>query len=634
MGDQPWIAVIQNMTLILSLVWLISRFDQRFVSRKMKRRNTAIGACFGLVGLIGMLLPVTISDGVILDGKAAIVVLSALFTGWRGMLVTAAILLAGRYALGGTGMEAGLLQVAGATVIGTAFRYIENRLFPNVFQKRRFAAFHSLLIGLCISSLVLMTVFVLPPHIQTSILRQYSLYILFIYPVLIYISRWMIQEELDRIALQQHLHRLAYTDSETHLPNRAGFQSLVDLALAEAEQHDKWAIVKVQVEPYQNWIHMLQPGEGERLMLSITDCLREDLPEQGRLARTGELEFSLLIPCFSKQEVYQHARRLEERFEQGITLGPYRFYLAHRIGIALYPEHGRRTQELCAHAEIAVSKYKESHSNRIVFFHEDIQAELRRRLEIEQWIRDAMKQQRFYLMYQPQVDLNTQLLVGFEALIRWDGYQDDFFTVSELIEVSEETGLIVGMGEWILRRSCELHHHLYEQTGHRYVISVNLSAIQLKHPEFMNMIETVIQEVGIEPSCLNVEITENILIHSVEEVRKILRRLHRLGICISLDDFGKGYSSLMYLKELPIQFIKLDKSFIQKLPSAATEACIVEAVLRLAHQLGLKVVAEGLEKAEQYQYLRQLGCDIGQGYYFSAPLDHAQLLAYIQQERT
>jgi EAL domain-containing protein (putative c-di-GMP-specific phosphodiesterase class I) len=294
------------------------------------------------------------------------------------------------------------------------------------------------------------------------------------------------------------------------------------------------------------------------------------------------------------------------------------------IGVSLYPDDGENADTLLKHADSAMYRAKEKGRNNFQFFTAELNALITQRLELENKLRRALERQQFTLLYQPRIDMQTRQVVGAEALIRWQVSEHEIVPPSRFIPIAEETGLIAPIGKWVLRTACEQNKAWQDAGFEPFVISVNVSARQFRQDSFVQVVAEILQQTGLEARYLEIELTESAVMHDAEQFIAMLDELNDLGVQISLDDVGTGYSSLSYLKRLPVDRLKVDRSFVQDIATDADDATIVRTIIALGHNLGLKVVAEGVETEQQLEFLRINQCDELQGYYFAMPMPVAE----------
>jgi EAL domain-containing protein (putative c-di-GMP-specific phosphodiesterase class I) len=339
------------------------------------------------------------------------------------------------------------------------------------------------------------------------------------------------------------------------------------------------------------------------------------------VARLGGDEFVIVAQHVENEpDATQFAQRVLNVISQPIPIGQQEFFATCSIGISIYPRDGDSPSDLLKHADAAMYTAKESGRNAFRFYAAEMNARAQLRIELEAALRRAIVRNEFVVHYQPQMDLASGGLVGFEALVRWQHPKHGLMAPNTFIGLAEETGLIVQIGNWVLREACRQAKFWQAQGLGDFFVAVNLSARQFKDGNLTQLVDTALQDMGLDARFLELEITESLLMENPEAAADTLRRLRARGVRLSIDDFGTGYSSLGYLKRFPLDKLKIDSSFVRDITSEPDDAAIATAIIAMAHRLKLKVVAEGVETEGQLDYLRQHCCDAVQGYYFSRPL--------------
>jgi len=320
------------------------------------------------------------------------------------------------------------------------------------------------------------------------------------------------------------------------------------------------------------------------------------------------------------------AQKIIAAVAQPVVLEAHEFHITASIGIGTYPDDSEDMQGLLKNADISMYRAKEQGKNNYQFYSALMNIHTLDRLALESGLRHALERNEFLLHYQPKVDIGSGRITGMEALLRWQRPGQELIAPAQFIALAEETGLIVPIGEWVLRTACARNKSWREEGLPPLRIAVNLSARQFAHANLLQDVARALRETGLDPAALEFEITESMVMHDPERAVTLLTRLKAMGIHLSIDDFGTGYSSLSYLKRFPIDSVKIDRSFIHDIPGDADDAAITRAIIAMAHSLRLKVIAEGVETEEQLSFLRELGCDEMQGYYFSEPLAEDEFL--------
>jgi diguanylate cyclase (GGDEF)-like protein/PAS domain S-box-containing protein len=430
---------------------------------------------------------------------------------------------------------------------------------------------------------------------------------------------------------QSKLSHLAHHDALTAMPNRlylqANFPELIDQAQKTGK---RVGLIYIDVDNFKNINDSYGHGRGDQLLLAIAERLRDAVRADDLVVRMGGDEFVVVTVVPTVEHVEHLAQRVLESLRQQFRIEGGTFELTTSSGVSVYPDHGVDLEMLLKHADIALYQAKDNGRNKLLFYSSEMNLRLSERLTLEQALRKALSNNdELYLEYQPLVDLNTGVLVGFEALVRWRHPQ--MIPPSRFVPVAEECGLISELGEHVLRTACK-QIEIWQTAGLTMVpISINVSPKQFQGNRLVNLVESLTAEHKIRPSMLSFEITETALMETTDSYLKSLQTLRELGSRISIDDFGTGYSSLSYLKHLPIDALKIDRAFVRDMATDPNDAAIVNAIISMSRSLGLYTVAEGIETADQLNRLRDLGCQNGQGYYFSRPVPVEQCHALLEQ---
>ncbi len=433
----------------------------------------------------------------------------------------------------------------------------------------------------------------------------------------------------ERIRAEERLRYLAHHDVLTGLPNRALFLDRLEQAMARARRHDRTvAVMFMDLDRFKVINDSLGHAVGDALLRELAGRLRAAVRDGDTVARLGGDEFAVLLEDMARPEdASRVARKLLEALGEPFTAEGREFYLTASIGVSLFPADGDDAHALLKNADAAMYRAKERGRNSYGFYSAELGRRSARRLELETHLRRALERGELELHYQPQLCLRSGGVTGVEALLRWRHPQLGQVSPAEFVPVLEDTGLIVPVGHWVLERACAQLRAWREQGVDGFAVSVNLSAHQLHRPRIAEEILGVLDRTGIDTcsGCLELELTESLLMHEVEETIAKLERLREAGVRIAVDDFGTGYSSLAYLKRFPIHVLKIDRSFVRDLPDDPDDRVIARSILSLGHNLGLDVVAEGVETRAQLEFLRAEGCGAAQGYLFSPPVPAAEL---------
>jgi diguanylate cyclase (GGDEF)-like protein/PAS domain S-box-containing protein len=434
---------------------------------------------------------------------------------------------------------------------------------------------------------------------------------------------------------EQRVHHVAQHDVLTGLPNRSLLQDRLGQAVAYATRsgHPVWVML-IDLDRFKYVNDSMGHKAGDVLLMTVAARLRGSLRDTDTVARLSGDEFVVILSQHEDQPLTSDiVQRVMDSVAQPVMLGPKEFFVTCSIGIAAYPSDGTPAESLIEHADIAMYCAKKLGRNNFQFYSPAMNEESLERVRIESALRNALERNEFVLHYQPQVDLKTGQIVGMEALIRWKHPELGMVPPGRFISVAEDTGLIVPIGAWVMRTACAQNKAWQDAGLGRLRVAVNLSARQFSATELLPGIEQVLLDTGLDPSFLELELTESLFMSDVTPAVELLHRMKALGIKLSIDDFGTGYSSFSYLSRFPIDVLKIDRSFVNDITHDANDAAIVASIIALAHNLRLSVIAEGVETAEQLDYLRHQGCDEMQGYYFSRPLPAQEFEQLLRQRR-
>ncbi len=436
---------------------------------------------------------------------------------------------------------------------------------------------------------------------------------------------------------------LAYHDVLTDLPNRYLFNDRLRHAIAQAERGKyQLAILFLDLDNFKQVNDTLGHKAGDHLLQGVAERLRESIRRtdtitrpksegpESIVARLGGDEFTLLLEKISNvRDPATVARRILSSLAEPFTLGSHEVFASASIGIAVYPTDGKDVESLLKHADVAMYHAKETGRNNYQYYSESMNRFTLERFEIENKLRKALDSDEFMLFYQPQIEIRTGKMIGVEALIRW--LQPDLVLTrpSEFIPLAEETGLIIPIGEWVLRTACN-QSRIWQKAGlPRMRMTVNVSGIQFRQADFLDMVSDILRSTGMDPHYLQLELTESTIMKDVESTVTKLHTLQEMGIRVSIDDFGTGYSSLNYLKRFPLSTLKIDYSFIKEVSTNTTDQSIVKAIVDLARNFNLAVVAEGVETRPQLAFLRDRHCLGMQGHLVCPPVSSVALARFI-----
>ncbi|ETI69330.1 signaling protein [Neobacillus vireti LMG 21834] len=431
-------------------------------------------------------------------------------------------------------------------------------------------------------------------------------------------------------AANERIDFLSFHDELTGLANKTLFGEKVDIAikLYKNTHGNMLGIIYFDLDRFKLINDYLGHTIGDQLLKIIAQRIQSCIRKNDIAARQGNDEFTILLDNVTKHEVDIIAQRLADQISEPIIIGGQEVFLTPSIGISLYPEDGQNANDLIRKADMAMYHAKEEGRNNIQFYQANLEKNNSERIKLEHELRKAIEKNEFILHYQPIIDLSTNKINGLEALIRWEHPHQGLVPPDKFIPIAEETGLIIPIGEMVLRKACYQMKKWHESKIFLPTISVNISIRQFFQPNLVSMISQIIKETNIEPNRLTIEITESMTM-DVEKALIILNDLKNLGVNISIDDFGTGYSSLSYLKKFPIDNLKIDRSFIGDIAESEEDENIATTILLLADKLGLSVIAEGVETSEQLRVLREHSCNEAQGFLFSKPLAEDELNQFL-----
>lgn len=432
------------------------------------------------------------------------------------------------------------------------------------------------------------------------------------------------------------IEHLAYHDALTGLPNRALFIDRLIVAIAQASRYQQcFAVFFLDLDRFKEVNDSLGHSTGDMMLKGVAERIRRCLREGDTVARFGGDEFTLLVHKIDQiEDAAKIAQKIISTLRVPLEIADRELFATTSIGISMYPNDGADAETLVRNADTAMYRAKEQGRDNYQLYAPTMNARALERLALENMLRKALSHGELIVYYQPLVELETKRIDGVEALLRWQHPELGLLLPAHFISVAEISGLIVPIGDWVLRTACRQARLWQKQTGIDLVVSVNLSARQFQQPDLVSCVKAALEESGLPPRSLELEITESSAMQSAENTIHTLREIKKLGARIAMDDFGTGYSSLSYLKRFPIDTLKLDQSFVRELSTDPEDAAIAAAIISMAHTLALTVVAEGVETEEQLSFLREQGCDRIQGYLFSAPLSATELTRFLVDQKS
>ncbi len=447
-------------------------------------------------------------------------------------------------------------------------------------------------------------------------------------PMLLSITR----DISERKQVEKRLKQLAHFDSLTDLPNRVQFIERLELAMADADRHERLVgVVFLDLDRFKYINDSLGHEKGDILIREVAIRLSGAVRRGDTVARLSGDEFALVLADMGHvDDAVYVAQKILDVFSKPFRVAGHELFVTASLGITLYPFDDRGAQDLLRNADVAMYRAKESGKNNYQFYVAEMTAKATERLALENDLRSALDRGELSLHYQPIADCKTGRVLGMEALLRWKHPERGMISPALFIPLAEETGFIIPIGEWVLRTACEQCRTWHKQGFPSLYVAVNLSARQFHQRDLPASIYNILRETGLNPAFLGLELTEGLIMQQAEASVVTLRELKAMDIRIAIDDFGTGYSSLSYLKRFPIDVLKIDQSFVREIPADADDAAIAGTVITMAHSLGLKVVAEGVETAAQLNFMREHSCDAMQGYYLSKPLPAEQFEAFLK----
>ncbi|OKH26146.1 diguanylate cyclase [Hydrococcus rivularis NIES-593] len=435
----------------------------------------------------------------------------------------------------------------------------------------------------------------------------------------------------ERKRIEEILQYQAFHDALTDLPNRSFFHEQLALAIANAHRNQtQMAVIFLDLDCFKNINDTLGHSIGDRILQLFAKRLNAGLREGDTIARWGGDEFTILLPHIKNvEEAAKLAERLLGEIKQPFEVGEHKLYVKSSLGIAIYPQDGEDPETLLKNADAALYRSKEQGRDRYQFYSSTMTSKVSEWLRLEHLLHQALVNEELFLVYQPQLDLESGKIFGMEALLRWHNPELGLVSPAKFIPLAEDNGLIVPIGEWALLSACA-QIKAWQLLGiEPFKVSVNLSARQFQNANLVEMVTQILQETEIDPQWLELEITETTIMQNVNFARQALEKLQQIGVRISLDDFGTGYSSLGYLKQFPFHTLKIDQSFVRDLKENSRDTAIISAVIALGRGLNLRVIAEGVETQQQLELLRNLQCEAIQGYWLSKPLIAAEVVNFL-----
>lgn len=445
---------------------------------------------------------------------------------------------------------------------------------------------------------------------------------------------WMagvLLEVTDKKLSEERIHYLANFDPLTGLPNRTQLENHFSYLLSLSKRNDApCAVIFFDLDRFKEINDSLGHKAGDILLIESAKRLKRLMRESDIVARLGGDEFVIVLSMTDMHGAERVAKKILDAINHPFTIEGYELNTSASLGIALYPSDGLDFDTLSKNADAAMYRAKEEGRDTYRFFTEEMQNRSLRNLQLNNALRNALKNSEFSLLYQPQISMKTAKVIGAEALLRWNNPELGAISPAEFIPLAEENALILPIGEWVLRTAIQQMNEWRERFHPEMVMAVNLSAVQFRHADIVNTVISILEQVGLPPEYLELELTESMSMHDPNIAIMTMNQLHEHGIRMSIDDFGTGYSSLSYLKQFKIYKLKIDQSFVRDIQNDADDKAIVSAIINMAHSLGFHTIAEGVESADQLEFLREQGCDEVQGYYYSKPLTPEDFQTFLE----
>lgn len=436
-----------------------------------------------------------------------------------------------------------------------------------------------------------------------------------------------VRDITERKKQEETMHYIAFHDDLTGLPNKEQLHRvLIEKIESAKSKRKKIAVLFIEMKGLKVVNDLYGYSIGDEVLLATATQIRQVIAEESMLGRWGGNEFVLVLPIEKEEQAKELAYQLIEAMEEPLIVNGQEFFMTLKIGISLYPKDGDDGKTLIRKADIARHELSKKAISQFRFFEKQMNRTIHEKIQMERELRKALELEEFEVYYQPQLQLQTGQVIGMEALIRWNHPEKGMIPPNKFIPVAEETGLIIPINEWVMETACRQTKELLAYYPH-LTVSVNLSPYEFESRRLVQKIVKLLEKTKLPPHCLDVEITERMTMDT-EKAIPILKRLKSIGVTVSVDDFGTGYSSLSYLKKLPIDRLKIDRSFVQNMHE---KEAILPTIISLGHNIGVKVLAEGVETAQEAAYLKEKQCDEAQGYYYARPLPYHELTAFLAQ---
>jgi diguanylate cyclase (GGDEF)-like protein len=442
------------------------------------------------------------------------------------------------------------------------------------------------------------------------------------------------KEQAEAVAKRMEYH--AHHDALTGLPNRILLNDRIRVGLAQAHrQQNMLALLFLDLDRFKIINDSLGHTIGDQLLRIISQRLKICLREGDTVARLGGDEFMVLLPDIrSASDAGKIGTKIIRALTEPFSCHGHELHITTSVGISVYPFDGSDAETLVKHADISMYRAKEIGRNKLVYYTAEMNAGSRKKLTLETNLRSALEKQQLHLVYQPKIDITRNTIIGVEALLRWDHPTLGYVSPLDFIPIAEESGLIIPIGEWVVRTAFSQLREWHDAGFDDLTMAVNLSSAQLSRPGLENILDSALANSGISADKVELEVTENVAMRNIASSTITLEKLKNKGMSIAMDDFGTGYSSLGYLRKLPVDTVKIDRSFVSEIPESKDDALIAQTIIAMAHSMNLSLVVEGVENVRQLNFFRQQGCRVVQGYLFSKPVPAADILSLLRKQES
>ncbi|WAR44400.1 putative bifunctional diguanylate cyclase/phosphodiesterase [Methylomonas rapida] len=626
------VELIKNTALLVALAAMYPVMLAH-LNKSLFSQRILFGLMFGVVGVLGMMTPIHYdNDGIIFDGRSVLLAVAGLIGGPLVATLSALIMAVYRLWLGGIGAPVGISVIFATAALGVMFYFIRQRT-GHYLGPLSLLGFGFLVHG------VMLAIFMFLPHYKGyQVFKELGATIFLVYPLATMLISLLFQDYEEREKSRLNIEQLAYYDPLTALPNRSLLIESIDKAISkcEAAQCDG-ALILLNLDRFKTLNDARGHASGDVLLRAVAERINSVVEAGDMLARMSADEFAILLVRAKQNSpsidvlADQLAEKIQIALTRPLRVDTEEITVSSSIGIASFPmDADDTTGDVLRRVDTAMHRAKTEGGNQSIIFDHSMSKSVENHFLIERELRQAVHSGQLKLFLQSQVN-NAGVIVGAEALVRWQHPERGFISPTAFIHIAEESDLIIEIGRWVLTEACRLLT-CEGLAGRSIVLSVNISPKQFRQPRFAASIKHLLAETGADPTHLKLEVTENLLIHNMNDVIAKMIELAALGIRFSLDDFGTGYSSLAYLKRLPIQELKIDRSFVQDVTINPDDATLVESILAVAKHMKLQVVAEGVETEEQASFLNARGDVIHQGYLFSKPELAADWLKRLAQQ--